>query len=51
LNIRLLSIVAIVAGLVLEIMRVGSQFSLGTVIAGIGIVAFVYDRMARPPKS
>jgi hypothetical protein len=47
----LISFVAIVSGLTLEILQIGSQFSLGTVIAGIGIIIFVYDRMARPPKS
>lgn len=50
-NIRVLSILAILIGLALEIMRVGSQYSVGTVVAGIGIIVFVYDRMARPPKS
>ena len=50
-NISVISIVAIVIGLTLEIVRIGSQFSVGTVIAGIGIIVFVYDRMARPPKS
>ena len=47
-NIRILRIlcaVAIIGGLTLEILRIGSQISLGTIIAGIGIVVYVYDRM------
>ena len=44
-NIRILCAVAIVGGLTLEILQIGSQFSLGTIIAGIGIIVFVYDRM------
>jgi len=51
LNIRTLSVVAIVVGLGLEILRIGSQFSLGTIIAGVGIVVFVYDRMVRRPDA
>ena len=50
LNIRIACIVAIVAGLSLEILRIGSAFSLGTIVAGIGIVVFVYDRMSKPPR-
>ncbi len=44
-NIRTLCAVAIVGGLTLEILRIGSQISLGTLIAGIGIIVFVYDYM------
>jgi len=43
LNIRTLCAIAIIGGLTLEILRLGSQFSLGTIIAGIGIIVFVYD--------
>lgn len=50
LNIKIACITAIVVGLSLEILGIGSAFSLGTIIAGIGIVVFVYDRMSRPPK-
>ena len=50
LNIRIACIVAIVVGLSLEILRIGAAFSLGTIVAGIGIVVFVYDRMSRPPR-
>ncbi len=50
LNIRIACIVAIVAGLSLEILRIGAAFSLGTIVAGIGIVVFVYDRMSQPPR-
>jgi hypothetical protein len=48
LNIKWLSIAAIVIGLGLEVFRIGSQYSVGTLIAGVGVVVFVYDRMARP---
>jgi uncharacterized membrane protein AbrB (regulator of aidB expression) len=51
LNIRIACITAIVVGLSLEILGIGSAFSLGTIIAGIGIVVFVYDRMSQPPKN
>ena len=51
LNIRIACIVAIVVGLSLEILGIGAAYSLGTIIAGIGIVVFVYDRMSQPPKS
>ena len=50
-NIRIACIVAIVVGLSLEILGIGAAYSLGTIIAGIGIVLFVYDRMSQPPKS
>lgn len=50
LNIRIACVTAIVVGLSLEILGIGSAFSLGTIIAGIGIVVFVYDRMSQPPK-
>jgi hypothetical protein len=50
LNIRIACVIAIVIGLSLEILGIGSTFSLGTIIAGIGIVVFVYDRMSQPPK-
>ena len=50
LNIRIACIAAIVIGLSLEILGIGSAFSLGTIIAGIGIVVFVYDRLSQPPK-
>jgi hypothetical protein len=42
-----LSIAAIIAGLALEIMQIGSQLSLGTLIAAIGIFVFVYDFFSR----
>jgi hypothetical protein len=51
LNIRIACITAIVVGLALEIFNIGSAYSLGTIIAGIGIAVFVYDRMSRPPRS
>jgi uncharacterized membrane protein AbrB (regulator of aidB expression) len=51
LNIRIACLIAIVVGLSLEILGIGSAFSLGTIIAGIGIIVYVYDRMSRPPKS
>ena len=46
-----LSIVAIVIGVLMEIFRIGSEFSLGfgeefslgTGIAAVGIIVFVYD--------
>ncbi|MDH3419826.1 MAG: hypothetical protein OEQ25_12650 [Gammaproteobacteria bacterium] len=44
-NIRILCAIAIIGGLTLEILRIGSQVSLGTIIAGIGIIVFVYDYM------
>jgi hypothetical protein len=50
LNIRIACITAIVVGLSLEILGIGSAYSVGTIIAGIGIVVFVYDRMSQPPK-
>lgn len=50
LNIRILCGIAIVGGLTLEILRIGSQFSLGTIIAGIGIIVFVYDYMRPKPR-
>ena len=50
LNIRIACIVAIVVGLSLEILRIGAAFSLGTIVAGIGIVVLVYDRMSQPPR-
>ena len=50
LNIRIACIVAIVTGLSLEILRIGAAFSLGTIVAGIGIIVFVYDRMSQPPR-
>jgi hypothetical protein len=37
-----------VIGLALEVFRIGSAYSVGTLIAGIGVIVFVYDRMARP---
>ena len=49
-NIKILSIIAIVVGLGLEYFRVGSQLSLGTIVAGVGIIVFVYDLMARRSK-
>jgi hypothetical protein len=48
LNIKWLSIGAIVIGLALEVFRIGSAYSVGTLIAGLGVIVFVYDRMARP---
>jgi len=50
LNIRIACIIAIVVGLSLEILRIGAAFSLGTIVAGIGIVVFVYDRLSQPPR-
>lgn len=44
-NIRTVCVVAIIGGLTLEILRIGSQLSLGTIVAGIGIIVFVYDYM------
>ncbi|NNC65821.1 MAG: hypothetical protein HKN84_13635 [Gammaproteobacteria bacterium] len=44
-NIRILCGIAIIGGLTLEIFEIGSQISLGTVIAGIGIIVFVYEYM------
>jgi hypothetical protein len=43
---RTLSVGAIVGGLVLEILRLGSSFSLGTLVAAAGIIVFVYDYFA-----
>ncbi len=52
-NIRILRILcamAVIGGLTLEILQIGSQISLGTIIAGIGIVVFVYDYMRPRPR-
>jgi hypothetical protein len=46
-TLRNLSIAAIVVGLILETFRLGSEFSLGTLIAAVGIFVFVYDFFSR----
>ena len=40
----------LVGGILLEVLGVGSQFSLGTLIAGAGIVAIVYAVMSAREK-
>ncbi|HEX9876839.1 MAG TPA: hypothetical protein VGC50_09330 [Gammaproteobacteria bacterium] len=46
-TLRNLSLAAIVVGLILETYRLGSEFSLGTLIAAVGIFVFVYDFFSR----
>jgi hypothetical protein len=49
-NLKTIGAVAIVGGIGLEILQIGSSVSLGTLIAGAGIVAVVYAIMAKSDK-
>jgi len=49
-RLKLIGAVAIVVGLMLEVLQIGSQFSLGTLIAGAGIAAIVYAVLAAREK-
>lgn len=46
-SLRVLSLAAIVIGLLMELFLIGSQYSLGTLIASAGIFVFVYDFFTR----
>ena len=48
-NFQAIGIIAIVVGLVLELLQIGSEWSLGTLIAMVGILVFVYGYFG--PKS
>jgi hypothetical protein len=41
-NLQIIGGAAVVIGLALEIFRIGSSISLGTSIAAVGIIVFVY---------
>ena len=41
-NLQAIGIIAIVVGLVLELFLIGSDWSLGTIVAMVGILIFVY---------
>ena len=49
-RLKLIGAVAIVAGIALEYFRIGAEYSLGTLIAGAGIVAIVYAVMSAREK-
>ena len=49
-KIKIIGIIAVVVGLLFEIFMVGSNFSLGTIIAGSGIIVYVYAFFQKPPK-
>jgi hypothetical protein len=49
-HLKIIGAVTIVVGIALEVLRIGSQFSLGTLIAGVGIVAIVYAVLAAREK-
>ena len=49
-KIKIIGIIAVVVGLLFEIFMVGSNFSLGTIIAGGGIIVYVYAFFQKPPK-
>ena len=49
-KIKIIGIIAIIIGLLYEIFMVGSNFSLGTIIAGSGIIVYVFAFFQKPPK-
>ena len=49
-RLKLIGAVAIVVGIALEVLRIGAEYSLGTLIAGAGIVAIVYAVMSAREK-
>jgi hypothetical protein len=46
-SVKYLSIAAIVIGILMEVFMIGSELSLGTGIAAVGIFVFVYDFFQR----
>lgn len=46
-SVKYLSIAAIVIGVLMEVFMIGSELSLGTGIAAVGIFVFVYDFFQR----
>lgn len=49
-QLKIFGAVAIVVGILLEYFRIGSEYSLGTLIGGVGIVAIVYAVMSARDK-
>lgn len=49
-KLKISGIIAVIVGLLFEIFMIGSNVSLGTIIAGGGIIVYVYDFFQKPPK-
>lgn len=42
-----IGIIAIIVGVAMELLLIGSEFSAGTIVAMLGIVAFVYGYFSK----
>ena len=49
-KLKIAGIIAVVIGLLFEILMIGSNVSLGTIIGGGGIIVYVYAFFQKPPK-
>ena len=49
-KLKIAGIIAIVVGLLFEILMIGSNVGLGTIIAGGGIIVYVYAFFQKSPK-
>ena len=49
-KLKISGIIAVIVGLLFEIFIIGSNVSLGTIIAGGGIIVYVYDFFQKSPK-